>query len=86
MYPIQYIRGFPSGSYGKGSACHAGNPGSIPGLWIPPGEGNANSLQYSCLENPMDGGAWQATIHEVVKNGHDWVTNAKYVKQILTDI
>ena len=46
--------GFPGGSDGKGSACSAGDPGSIPGSGRPPGEGNGNPLQYSCLKNPMD--------------------------------
>ena len=46
------------GSDGKASACNAGDPGSIPGLGRSPGEGNGNPLQYSCLENPMDGGSW----------------------------
>ena len=50
--------GFPGGSDGRASACNAGDPGSIPGLGRCPGEGNSNPLQYSCLENPMDGGAW----------------------------
>ena len=49
---------------GKESACNAGDAGSIPGLERSPGEGNGNPLQYSCLGNPMDRGAWQATIHE----------------------
>ena len=49
---------FPGGSYGKASACSAGDPGSIPGWGRSPGEGNGNTLQYSCLENSMDGGAW----------------------------
>ena len=49
---------FPGGSDGKQSACNAGDPGSIPGWERSPGEGNGNPLQYSCLENPMDGGAW----------------------------
>ena len=48
------IWGFPGGSEGKASACNAGDPGSIPGLERPPGEGNGNPLQYSCLQNPMD--------------------------------
>ena len=47
---------FPGGSDGKASAYNEGDPGSIPGLGRPPGEGNGNPLQYSCLENPMDGG------------------------------
>ena len=50
------------------SACDAGDPGSIPGSGRSPGEGNGNPLQYSCLENPMDGGAWWATVHEVAKS------------------
>ena len=61
--------GFPGGSYGKESACNARDPGSIPGSGRSPGEGNGNPLQYSCLENPMDGGFWGATIHWVAKSG-----------------
>ena len=49
---------FPGCSDGKASAYNAGDPGSIPGLGRSPGEGNGNPLQYSCLENPMDGGTW----------------------------
>ena len=49
--------GFPGGSDGKASACNVEDPGSIPGLGRYPGEGNGNPLQYSCLENSMDGGA-----------------------------
>ena len=49
---------FPGGSDGKASAYSAGDPASIPGSGRSPGEGNGNPLQYSCLENPMDGGAW----------------------------
>ena len=52
------FRDFPGGSDGKASVYNAGNLGSIPGLVRSPGEGNGNPLQYSCLENPMDGGAW----------------------------
>ena len=50
--------GFPGGSDGKASVCNAGDPGSIPGSGKSPGEGNGNPLQYSCLENPMNRGAW----------------------------
>ena len=50
--------GFPCSSVGNESACSTGDPSSIPGLGRSPGEGNGNPLQYSCLENPMDGGAW----------------------------
>ena len=53
--------GFPGGSDTKGSACNAGDLGLIPGSGRSPGEGNGNPLQYSCLENPMDRGAWWAT-------------------------
>ena len=49
---------FPGGSDGKASVYNAGKPGSIPGLGRFPGEGNGNPLQYSCLENPTDRGAW----------------------------
>ena len=52
------IWGFPGGSDGKASACNAGDLGSIPELGRSPGEGNGNPLQYSCLENSMDRGAW----------------------------
>ena len=60
--------GFPGGSEVKVSACNAGDLGSIPGSGRSPGEGNGNPLQYSCLENPMDGGAWWATVHLVTKS------------------
>ena len=59
---------FAGGSDGKASACNVGDPGSIPGSGRSPGEGNGNPLQYSCLENPMDGGAWLASVHEVAKS------------------
>ena len=60
--------GFPGGSEVKASACNAGDLGSIPGSGRSPGEGNGNPLQYSCLENPMDGGAWWPTVHGVAKS------------------
>ena len=53
--------GLPGGSDGKESACNSGDPGSVPGSGNTPEEGNGNPLQYSCLENSMDGGTWQAT-------------------------
>ena len=59
---------------GKSSACNAGDLGSIPGLGRSHGEGNGNPLQYSCLENDMDRGAWQATVHRVARVRHDLVT------------
>ena len=52
-----YTWGFPHSSVGKESACNAGDPASIPGSGRSPGEGKGNTLQYSCLENPMDKGA-----------------------------
>ena len=56
------------GSDGKASTYDEGDLDSIPGLGRSPGEGNGNPLQYSCLENPMDGGAWEATVHGVAKS------------------
>ena len=53
---------------------NAGDPGSILGSGRCPGVGNDNPLQYSCLENPMDGGAWQTTVYGVARVGHDLVT------------
>ena len=60
--------GFPGGLDGKESACNAEDPGLIPRLGRSPGEGNGYPLQYSCLENSMDGEAWWATIHGVSKS------------------
>ena len=62
------LLGFPSGSDGKESTCNAGDLGSVPELGRYPGEGNGNPLQYSCLENSMDGGAWWAAVHGVAKS------------------
>ena len=56
------------GSEGKEPTCSAGDPGSIPGSGGSSGEGNGNPLQYSCLENSMDRGAWWATVHGVAKS------------------
>ena len=63
--------GFPGGAVVKNppaKAGDAGDLGSIPGLGRSPGEGNGNPLQYSCLENSMDRGAWPTTVHKVSKN------------------
>ena len=65
---------FPHSSVGKDSVCNAGDPGSIPGLGRFPGEGNGNPFQYSCLENSIDRGVWQAIVHGVVRIGDDLVT------------
>ena len=74
--------GLPGGSDYKEFACNEGDPGSIPGLGRSPGEGNGNPLQYSCLENSMDRGAWWATVHGAATesdkakqlNTHDYFT------------
>ena len=63
-----FVLPFPGGSDGKESACNAGDRGSIPGLGRSPGEENGNPLQYSCLGNSMDRGAWWAIIHGVTKS------------------
>ena len=60
--------GFPCSSVGKESACSAGDPGLISGSGKYPVEGNGNPLQYSCLDNPMDKGAWWTTVHRVAKS------------------
>ena len=60
--------GFPGGSDSKVSACNAGDPGSISGPGRSPGEGNGNPLQFSCLENAMDRGVWQAAVHGIAKS------------------
>ena len=59
---------FPDGSDGKESAYNAGDLGSIPGSGRSPGERHGNPLQYSCLENPMDRGAWWAVVHGVTQS------------------
>ena len=71
-FAISHVpKGFSSGSVVKNLPANAGSPagdmGSIPGLGRSPGEGNGNPLQYSCLGNPMDRGAWRATVHRVEK-------------------
>ena len=62
------LKGYPGGSEFKESDCNAGDLGSIPGSGRSSGEGNGNPLQYSCLENPMDGEAWWAIVHGVTKS------------------
>ena len=74
--------GFPGASISKESAavqesaCNVGDLSLILGSERSPGEGNGNPLQYSCLEHPMDRGAWQATVYEITRVGHDLVTKA----------
>ena len=69
---------FPGGLDSKVSAYNAGDPGSIPGPGRSPGKGNGNPLQYSCLGNPMDGKAWQATVHGVAKN-RTWLSDFTFL-------
>ena len=67
-FPPPAFMGFPGGSDGKESTSNSGELGLIPGLGRSPGEGHGSPLQYSCLENPMDRGAWRATVHRVAKS------------------
>ena len=70
----RWLLGFSGGSDGKESACNTGYVDSIPGLGRSPGEGNDHLLQYSCLGNPMDRGACQATVHGAARVGQDLAT------------
>ena len=72
-----WIWGLPQSSVGKESSCNAGDSGLIPGSGRSPGEGNGNSLQHSCLENPMDRGALRATVHGVARVGHNLATKER---------
>ena len=66
------VRGFPGGSAMKNPPVNAGDAGLMPGSRRrSPGGGNDNPIQHSCLENPMNRGAWQATVHEASRLGHD---------------
>ena len=67
-YSKRLVNGFPQGSDGKESACDAGDLSSITGSGRSPGEGHGNPLQYSCLDIPMDRGAWWVTVHGVAKS------------------
>ena len=67
-------KGLPCSSNGEESACNTGDPGSIPGSGRSSREGNGSPLQYSCLENPMDRGAWQATVCGIAKS-QTWLSN-----------
>ena len=75
---IMFASGFLGGSDGKGSACNARVLGLIPGLGRFPGGGNGYPLQYSCLESPMDRGAWHAAVHGVTKSW-TWLSDFHYV-------
>ena len=73
--PIKPSQGLPGGSVVRNPPANEGDVGSIPGLGRSPEEGNGNPFQYSCLGNPKDRGAWQATVHAVVKRaGHNLAT------------
>ena len=71
---MEYL-GFPGGSDSKESSCNAGDPDSIPGSGRSPEEGNGYPLQYPCLENSVDRGAWRATVHGVTKS---WIRLNSY--------
>ena len=71
------ILDFPGSSDGKVSAYNSGDPGSIPRLGRSSGEGNGNPLQYSCLENPMDGRVWLAIVHGVAKS-RTWLSDVTF--------
>ena len=92
LYETHYTA-FPGGSDGKESACSAGDTGSIPGLWRYPGERNGYPLQYSCLENSKDSGAWDPTVRGIAKSwtqlsNYDfhlqYITNMSYIKHANT--
>ena len=68
LWVYNHVQGFPGSSDGNESACNAGDLGLIPVSGRSPGGGNGSPLQYSCLEEPMDRGAWRATVHEVTKS------------------
>ena len=76
--------GFPGGSDSKESVCNSGDMGSITRLGRSLGERNGNLLQYSCLENPMDGVAWRATVHRVTKNWTWLSTNTHNTTQVIS--
>ena len=69
---LKCVQGIPGGSVVKNLPANAGDKGLIPGSGRSPGEGNGNSLQYSCLGNPLDRGAWWTAVHGVAKRvGHN---------------
>ena len=72
--PSLIVMGLPSSSWVKNPPANVGDPGSIPGSWRFPGEGNGNLLQYSCLGNPMDWGVCWGTAHGVARVRGDLVT------------
>ena len=71
---VNATQDFPGGSVVKNLPANAQDAGSVSQFRRSPGEGNSNTLEYTCLGNPMDRGAWRATVFGVTKVGHDWVT------------
>jgi len=81
------MKGFPEILDGKESTCNAGEPGSIPGSGRTPREGNGNPLQYSCLENSMNKGAWWATVHGVAESDvTELLTHFHYTNEIIQHV
>ena len=80
---LDSVMDFPGSSAGKESACNEGDPGTLPGSERSPGEGIGYPLQYSCLENSMDRGAWQATVHGVTKS---WTQLSSSAQHRLSDV
>ena len=74
--------GFPDDSNGKESACNAGDLGLIPESGRSPGEGNGNPLQHSCVEDPMDRGAWWATVHSVAESDTTKILMHTHIHQV----
>ena len=72
------VKGFPRGSVAKNPLANAGDVGSIPESGILPGEGSGNPLQYPCLENSMDRGAWWAIVLGIARVRHDLVTKPQH--------
>ena len=83
MSRVLFILGFSDGSDSKASTYNVEDLGSIPGWGRSPGEGNGNPLQYACLGNSMDRGAWQATVHGLAKN-QTWLSNSNPHRIVFT--
>ena len=81
-----YLIDFPGGSDGKASAYKVGDPGSISGSGRSPGEGNGNPLQYSCLENPMDGGAWSYIEMRIKITSMEWNHDSLEFQKLLSKL